>query len=78
MDDLIDLIATDKSAAEVTDMIKDVLYAKAAERIEAQKPDIAAAMFDPTADEVEDEVSDEPVDSMDDSYEEEEEEEEES
>ena len=74
MDDLIDLIATDKSAAEVTDTIKDVLYAKAAERIEAQKPDIAAAMFDPTADEVEDEVSDEPVDSMDDSYEEEEEE----
>ena len=78
MDDLIDLIATDKSAAEVTDTIKDVLYAKAAERIEAQKPDIAAAMFDPTADEVEDEVSDEPVDSVDDSYEEEEEEEEES
>ena len=78
MDDLIDLIATDKSAAEVTDTIKDVLYAKAAERIEAQKPDIAAAMFDPTADEVEDEVSDEPVDSMDDSYEEEEDEEEES
>ena len=78
MDELLDLIATDKSAAEVTDTIKDVLYAKAAERIEAQKPDIAAAMFDPTADEVEDEVSDEPVDSMDDSYEEEEEEEEES
>lgn len=78
MDDLIDLIATDKSAAEVTDTIKDVLYAKAAERIEAQKPDIAAAMFDATVDEVEDEVSDEPVDSMDDSYEEEEEEEEES
>ncbi len=78
MDDLIDLIATDKSAAEVTDTIKDVLYAKAAERIEAQKPDIASAMFDPTDDEAEDEISDEPVDSMDDSYEEEEEEEEES
>ena len=78
MDDLIDLIATDKSAAEVTDKIKDVLYAKAAERIEAQRPDIATSMFDPTVDEVEDEVSDEPVDSVDDSYEEEEEEEEES
>ena len=72
------MIATDKSAAEVTDKIKDVLYAKAAERIEAQRPDIATSMFDQTADEVEDEVSDEPVDSMDDSYEEEEEEEEES
>ena len=78
MDDLIDLIATDKSAAEVTDKIKDVLYAKAAERIETRRPNIASAMFDPTADEVEDKVSDEPVDSVDNSYEEEEEEEEES
>ena len=78
MDELIDQIATDKSPSEITDQIKDVLYSKASERIEAQKPDIAAAMFDATDDEVEDEVSDEPVDSMDDSYEEEEEEEEES
>ena len=78
MDELIDMIAMDKSPSEVTDKIKDVLYAKASERIEAQKPDIAAAMFDTTVDEVEDEVSDEPVDSVDDSYEEEEEEEEES
>ena len=75
MDELIDLIATDKSAAEVTDTIKNVLYAKAAERIEAQRPDIATAMFDQTVDDAEDEVSDEPVDSMDNSYEEEEEEE---
>ena len=73
MDELIDLIATDKSPSEITDQIKDVLYAKASERIEAQKPDIAASMFDATTD---DEVSDEPVDSMDDSTEEEEEEEE--
>ena len=78
MDDLIDLIATDSSPSEVTDKIKDVLYGKAAERIDALKPDVAQQMFDPTVDEVEDEVSDEPVDSMDDSYEEEEDEEEES
>ena len=78
MDELIDLIATDKSPSEITDQIKDVLYAKASERIEAQKPDIAASMFDATVDEVEHEVSDEPTDSMEDSYEEEEEEEEES
>ena len=36
MDELIDLIATDKSPSEITDQIKDVLYAKASERIEAQ------------------------------------------
>ena len=73
MDELIDMIAMDKSPSEVTDKIKDALYGKAAERIDAFKPDIAAQMFDPTTD---DEVSDEPVDSMDDSTEEEEEEEE--
>ena len=70
MDELIDMIAMDKSPSEVTDKIKDVLYGKAAERIDALKPDIAAQMFDATTD---DEVSDEPVDSMDDSTEEEEE-----
>lgn len=76
MDDLIDLIATDKSPSEVTDQIKNVLYGKAAERIDAQRPDIASQMFDQTEDDVEDEVSDEPVDSMEDDSEEEEEEEE--
>ena len=75
MDELIDMIAMDKSPSEVTDKIKDALYGKAAERIDALKPDIAAQMFDGTTD---DEVSDEPVDSVDDSYEEEEDEEEES
>ena len=53
MDDLIDLIATDKSAAEVTDTIKDVLYAKAAERINSQRPEVAAAMFDPSIEDTE-------------------------
>ena len=74
MDELIDMIAMDKSPSEVTDKIKDVLYGKAAERIDALKPDIASQMFDATTD---GEVSDEPVDSVDNSYEEEEEEEEE-
>ena len=75
MDELIDMIAMDKSPSEVTDTIKDVLYGKAAKRIDALKPDIASQMFDGTND---DEVSDEPVDSVDNSDEEEEEEEEES
>ena len=70
MDELIDMIAMDKSPSEVTDKIKDALYGKAAERIDAFKPEIASQMFDGTTD---DEVSDEPVDSVDDSYEEEDE-----
>ena len=71
MDELLDLIASDKSPADVSDTIKDALYSKAAERINSQRPDIAMQMFDPTSAEVDQEVSDEPVDSVDDSTEDE-------
>tara|TARA_B100000941_G_scaffold70936_1_gene48135 strand:+ start:353 stop:562 length:210 start_codon:yes stop_codon:yes gene_type:complete len=65
MDELLDMIATDKSPADISDSIKDTLYAKAAERINSQRPDIAMQMFDPTiADE--EEVSDEVVDTAED------------
>ena len=33
MDELLDMIATDASATDISDSIKDTLYAKAAERI---------------------------------------------
>ena len=71
MDELLDLIATDQSPSEVTDKIKDVLYSKASERIQSQKPDIAMQMFDPTSAEIDQEVSDETVDSVNDSTEDE-------
>ena len=45
MEDLIDLIATNSKASEVSDKIKDVLYAKSAEKIEAQRSTVAASMF---------------------------------
>ena len=57
MDELLDMIATDKSAADISDSIKDTLYAKAAEKINSQRPDVAASIFDPTAD-VDTEVDD--------------------
>ena len=62
MDELLDMIATDSSASDISDSIKDTLYAKAAERINSQRPDVAASIFDPTSADTE-EVSDEPVDS---------------
>ena len=62
MDELLDMIATDSSASDISDSIKDTLYSKAAERINSQRPDIAMQMFDPTIADAE-EVSDEPVDS---------------
>ena len=65
MEDVIDLIATDASAAEVSDKMKEDLYAKAAERIDIARPYVANAMFGqefeyPTEDETE--VGDEVVD----------------
>ena len=63
MDELLDMIAADKSPSEISDSIKDALYAKAAERIESQRPDVAAQMFDPTTADVDTntEVSDETI-----------------
>ena len=45
MEDLIDLIATDAAASDIRDKIHDVLYTKAAERIEIAKPYVASSMF---------------------------------
>jgi hypothetical protein len=45
MEDIIDLIATGSAASDVSDKIKEVLYAKAAERIDATKPLVAQGMF---------------------------------
>ena len=45
MEDLIDLIVTDASASDVSDKMKEVLYAKAAERIDIARPYVANAMF---------------------------------
>ena len=54
MDELLDMIATDKSASDISDSIKDTLYAKAAEKINSQRVDVATAMFDPTIADTED------------------------
>jgi hypothetical protein len=45
MDNIIDLIATNAKPSEVSDAVKGVLYAKAAERIDAARPLVAASMF---------------------------------
>jgi len=66
MEDVVDLIATDSSASDVSDKLKEILYAKAAERIDIARPYVANAMFGqefepPTGDETESEVTDEPA-----------------
>ena len=62
MDNIIDLIATDAKPSEVSDAIKGILFAKAAERVDAARPIVAADLFDNAEyeDEVENEVDQEP------------------
>ena len=72
MEDVVDLIATDSSASDVSDKLKEILYAKAAERIDIARPYVANAMFgqefeypeDETETEVDDESTDEVVDEV--------------
>lgn len=45
MDPIVDLIVNDANAADITDKIKEVLYQKSAENIEAIKPYVAASIF---------------------------------
>lgn len=47
MDDLIDMIVSDESPSEISDKIKDILYAQAAERIDELRPVVATTMFNP-------------------------------
>jgi len=54
MEELVDLIATDASASDVSDKIKDALMAKASARIDTLRPEVASNVFD-----AEEEVSDE-------------------
>ena len=46
MEEIVNLIGSDESASDISDKIKDVLYAKAAEKINNIKPTIAASLFD--------------------------------
>ena len=45
MDNIIDLIATDSSASDISDSIKDALFSKSAEKIEGLRPEVANTMF---------------------------------
>ena len=59
MDELLDMIATDASATDISDSIKDTLYAKAAEKIDSQRAGIAAQMCDPSIADAEDDSAEE-------------------
>ncbi len=45
MEDLLDLMIADESASEISDTIKDILFAKAADKIDEYRPEVAQALF---------------------------------
>ena len=46
MPNIIDLIAQDSKASDISQEIKDTLYTKAAEKIDVQKASVGTSMFD--------------------------------
>ena len=57
MDDLLDMIVADESPSQISDAIKDILYAKSAERVDTFRPMVSNGMFsDQDQFEVEDEA----------------------
>ena len=40
-----DMITTDESPSQISDKIKDLLFAKASERVESSKPYVADSLF---------------------------------
>ena len=57
-----DMMIDDASASQISDKMKDLLFAKSAERVDAYRSTAANSLFgsdEIEADEVEDEVSDE-------------------
>jgi len=67
MDDLLDMIIADESPSQISDALKDVLYAKSAERVDAFRPMVANASFGGEGIEVETEieVDDESIETTD-------------
>ena len=61
MDDLMDAIVANDSPAKVSDAIKDLLYAKTADKVDNLKPEVANSLFGDQIPQDEVEVNDEPV-----------------
>ena len=55
-DDLMNMMVADDAAAQVSDKMKDILFAKSAERVDAHRKNVANSLFGNQETEVEDEV----------------------
>ena len=63
MDDLLDNIISDESPSQISDAIKDMLYSKTAERVDAYKQTASNALFNGNSEE--ETVSDDEVETSD-------------
>jgi len=59
MDDLMDMMVDDASSAAISDKIKEILYTKTAERVDAARPLVGAELFGDEIPEVEEEPASE-------------------
>ena len=50
-----DMIAADESPSNISNKIKDLLFAKSAERVDNVKPEVASSMFADSEEETEEE-----------------------
>ena len=70
MDELMDMMASDESPSQISDKIKEILFNKSAERVDAFKTDVANGVFgdvDVEDEDLEDEeLEDEIVDEVED------------
>ena len=73
MDELMDMMTTDESPSQISDKIKEILFNKSAERVDAFKTDVANGVFgdvDVEDEDLEDEeLDDEVVDEVEDEVE---------
>ena len=58
-DDLMDMMVDDASSSDISDKIKEILYTKSAEKIDAARPLVGAELFGDEVPEVQDEPTDE-------------------
>ena len=59
MEELLDMISTDESPSQISDKIKDLLFAKSAERVDAFRPVVSNSLFGEDEIEVENEEEEE-------------------
>jgi hypothetical protein len=62
MDDLLDMIVSDESPSQIADKIKEILFAKSAERVEAVRPQVSASLFDEDDSETDEDYEDDDED----------------